>query len=172
MIIAEAKTAYNTRAKQWRVTTGDEILIALPPGQHNKQQAQIYALEFNRPDLAAMAYKIRRQNSYNADVSKLALNAAYILADKLLYNDGFVRSQSRPGVFHQITYNDQPRRYNCTCEAMQFHPIWLTGIGWLCKHGLAAHMAYLMALELPQQPIPFNSEPEITTIAISSTFRI
>lgn len=153
MIIAE----YEPRARKWIVTNGAEI-ARFPAGNLGKHQAQLYALNQDRPDLAALIYKTVGRN-YGSRAINMALKAAYILIDGLLYINGVVESQSRPGVFHTITFSGQPKTYGCTCEAMRFCAIYIDDVGWLCKHSLAAHMAYLLNLELPQQPIPEKDPP-------------
>lgn len=163
-IIAEAATTYNydPRARQWVVANGSEI-VRFPAGNLGKHQAQLYALNKDRPDLAALIYKTVGRN-YDSKAIGMAIKSAQILIDELLYSDGFVQSQSRPGVLHQVTWSGIPRTYGCTCEAMQFCAIYIDGIGWLCKHGLADYFAHLLEIELPRQPIPFEGEPLINTL--------
>ncbi len=141
----------NRQAKLWQVRNGSEG-ISFPAGPVGKSQAQRCALEINRPDLAAMDWKIRADNDQDPDVSKMALKAAYILHDKLLYSNGVVKSQSRENTYHEVVkFSGIPKHYHCTCEAKKYCPVWIIGIGWLCKHGLAAHMAYLLNIKLPDQ---------------------
>ena len=146
MIIPE----YEPRARKWIVANGAEI-ARFPAGRLGKHQAQLHALGQDRPDLAALIYKIVGRN-YDSKAISIALKAAYILIDGRLYSDGFVQSQSRPGVFHQVTWSGIPKTYGCTCEAMQFCAIYIEGVGWTCKHSLADHFADLLKIELPRQP--------------------
>jgi len=160
-IIAEAETTYNydPRARQWAVANGAEI-ARFPAGNLGKHRAQLYALNQDRPDLAGLIHKIVGRN-YDHKAIGMALKAAQILIDELLYSNGFVQSQSRPGILHQVTWSGIPKTYGCTCEAMQFCAISVDGVGWLCKHSLADHFADLLKIELPRQPIPFNGEPAV-----------
>lgn len=159
MIIAGTPTTYNydPKARKWIVANGAEI-ARFPAGNLGKHQAQLYALDQERPDLAGLIHKTVGRN-YDSRTIGMALKSAQIIIDDLLCSNGVVKSQSRPGVFHTITFSGQPKTYGCTCEAMRFYAIYIDNVGWLCKHSLAAHMAYLLNLELPRQPIPFNGEP-------------
>ncbi len=155
MIIAE----YEPRARKWIVANGGEI-ARFPAGKLGKHQAQLCALDQERPDLAGLIHKTVGRN-YDSKVISMAIKAAQILIDDLLYSNGVVQSQSRPGVFHQVTWSGIPKVYGCTCEAMRFWALYIEGIGWLCKHNLADHFADLLKIELPRQPIPFNGEPAV-----------
>ena len=153
-IIAEATTQY--KARQWHVIDNDAIIISFPPGPAGKRLAQLETLEINRPDLAALVHQaIKAQPG----AFSMALKAAAIIQDGLLHSNGACHSQSRPGVFHTIDYDGQPKTYHCTCEAFSYCAIRIDGAGWLCKHCLASHWAYLLGIDLPQQPIPINGEP-------------
>ncbi len=161
-IIAEATTEYNRRTKRWNVLNG-KLVATFPAGPEGKRLAQLEALEINRPDLAALVHKVA-SNSQDPKALNMALKAAQILAAGLLYSNGECHSQSRAGIFHTVTYDGLPKSYHCTCEAFTHCPTYVNDIGFLCKHCLAQHWAYLMALDLPQQPIPFNGEPIINTL--------
>ena len=154
MIIAEATIQY--KARQWIVTNGEQT-ISFPPGPDGKRLAQLEALEINRPDLAEL---VHRAIKHDPKAFNMALKSAQIIIDGLLYSNGTCHSQSRPGVFHSVNYDSWPKAYTCTCEAFSYCPVHIEDIGFLCKHCLASHWAYLLALDLPQQPIPFGGEAE------------
>lgn len=159
MIIAETTTKYNYDPSPCsRVVINGAEIARFPAGNLGKHQAQLYALDQDRPDLAALIHKTVGRN-YDKKAISMALKSAQIIINGLLYSDGFVQSQSRPGIFHQVTWSGIPKTYGCTCEAMRFWAIYIEGIGWLCKHSLADHFADLLKIELPRQPIPFNGEP-------------
>lgn len=158
MSIAEATIKYQTR--QWHVMNGRAI-ASYPPGQNGKRQAQLHALGINRPDLNHLVHRVCHQDPQAID---MALKTAAIIQTGLLYSNGACHSQSRPGVFHTVTHDGMPLAYHCSCEAFHYCPIHIEDIGFICKHALAAHWAYLLDIDLPQQPIPFGGEAECNTL--------
>jgi len=149
--IAETTVSYNHRAKQWHAVNGTES-ISYPAGPEGKRQAQLYALSIDRPDLATKVHMIAGAHNYEPSVLNMAIKSAHIITDNLLHGNGVVTSQSREGIYHEvIEFSGIPKAYRCTCEAFTYHPVWIVGLGYMCKHGLATHIAYLLNIKLTDQ---------------------
>lgn len=160
IIIAAATIRYKSR--HWQVLNG-KVLAQYPAGPAGKRRAQLHALNVNRPDIYALVWRTIRAADLDTRMMNMAIKAAHIIIDELLYSNGACHSQSRPGIFHTVTYSGQPKTYGCTCEAFSYCTIYIEDIGFICKHCLADHWAYLLGLDLPRQPIPFQGEPTINT---------
>ena len=165
-----ATVQYNRSACVWQVLNGK--VTSFPAGKAGQRQAQLYALEHDRPDLAAELHALLQDITALAptrllDVPGLtdrAIKAAYIIRDgKLLpavpFSDPggcmneIARAQGSESLPYIITYEDDA----CFCDCQDFlsgdAPFLPTGQR-ACKHILAALMSE--ALQSDAEPVQID----------------
>lgn len=157
-IIPEVQTQvqYDRPAKTWQAVNG--TVTPTGNGPEGKRLAALTALAHDWPELARLINETTQSNRDDPSVIDLAIRAGEVLMAGKVYA-GEVESLSRPGLFHKVEFQGIPLGYHCTCESRRYQVVFVSGIGPICKHGLAAHFRYILGLPLETAPIPFEGEP-------------
>lgn len=141
------KTAvrYNAHGRTWEAINGTTTPTG--NGPEGKRAALLLALAHDQPALAGKVNDLVRIHNFDEPMIDRLIKAAQLLCTGSVYDNGEVKSQTRDGLIHNTAYHNG--KYSCSCEDGRAHdPI----LGKCCKHVLAQHLAYLMALELPEAP--------------------
>lgn len=167
--LIETKTVvkYDRSARLWLAVNGKTE--SFPAGDDGRRAALLCALGNDFPDLATVVSDIAESNGNTPALVERLIKAAQLLTKGHCYANGRVLSQSQEGVVYQTSYSSRPSSYYCNCEDFdrgmqrraglsQHGGVEVAGIGLMCKHTLAQHLAYLTGWKLEDEPIPFGSK--------------
>jgi hypothetical protein len=140
---------YDRSAKQWQAVNGT---VTSHP---TKKEALLKALANDHPRLAEVVTSLIRL--HGDAITARAIKAAQLITHNRVF-DGMVRSQTQPDTYYKIRFDGAPRSYKCDCPDGRLTDAHL---GEVCKHTLAAHLAYIAGIELADAPIPFDGEAVI-----------
>lgn len=140
---------YNRKMKQWETRMGDEIQ-GFKPGPEGKLHARLAALAFQAPQVADRVLEIWAQSDIGDKLLARLIDAADIVLSGKVYQGRVIGSQTDSTLY---PVDLEAHGYTCACESFQYKPVHVRGLGPVCKHALADHLAYLLDIDFAPAPI-------------------
>jgi hypothetical protein len=146
---------YDRRGRVWLVGHPTGQIVSFPAGLEGKRAAMLSALTHDRPDVAAEVDALLQAWPHNPALHSRLLKAGFILRDGQVVDrypkNIFAVSSQTDSLIYSVYLPwagdgaDALLNAGCQCEDHQNAHLhnkpgapWLPGLGWACKHMLAA----------------------------------